>query len=387
MKRHIGIHYLENPWHVLLVMCILVGGFFALRYSTYAYLETFRTVITIEENFNYYPEEPVAVNFSQPVFKDGYTQGIKVVNERTGQEQPIFIDWQGSNRATIRPDGYWKPESIYSIYFPEGKNMMLAKIKEQKFKFATTKYPRIKNFIPDNGAKDIIIDIEDPLIANFDKSTSGFFIKFSLDPQGEVAYENNIDKTQFKLVPKEKFKDGTKYTMSMYAKYAKDSDDSYVKIYESSFETLPLPPEVWEKDHTLRVEQAKKYTAAKKPTGKYINIDIKHQILSIFEDGKIIDAYMISSGKRGMDTPTGEYSILEKRVRPWSKKYALFMPWFMLFTRQGHGIHELPEWPGGYKEGANHLGIPVSHGCVRLGIGPAQRVYEWAEVGTPIIIH
>ena len=59
------------------------------------------------------------------------------------------------------------------------------------------------------------------------------------------------------------------------------------------------------------------------------------------------------------------------------------MPFWMQFTGMGHGIHELPEWPGGYKEGAAHLGIPVSHGCVRLGIGPAQTVYNWADKGTP----
>ena len=88
-----------------------------------------------------------------------------------------------------------------------------------------------------------------------------------------------------------------------------------------------------------------------------------------------------------MDTPKGTWSILEKRQRPWSKKYALYMPWFMLFTRQGHGLHELPEWPGGYKEGANHLGIPVSHGCVRLGIGPAKMTYDWAEIGTPVVVY
>jgi lipoprotein-anchoring transpeptidase ErfK/SrfK len=59
----------------------------------------------------------------------------------------------------------------------------------------------------------------------------------------------------------------------------------------------------------------------------------------------------------------------------------------MQFTGAGHGIHELPEWKNGYKEGANHLGTPVSHGCVRLGVGPAAKVYGWAEVGTPIVIH
>ena len=96
---------------------------------------------------------------------------------------------------------------------------------------------------------------------------------------------------------------------------------------------------------------------------------------------------MVSSGKRGMETPTGEFKVMAKAVRPWSKEHGLFMPWFLQFTNLGHGIHELPEWPGGYKEGANHLGTPVSHGCVRLGIGPAKIVYDWADVGTPIVIY
>ena len=47
----------------------------------------------------------------------------------------------------------------------------------------------------------------------------------------------------------------------------------------------------------------------------------------------------------------------------------------------------LPYWPSGYREGTNHLGIPVSHGCVRLGIGPAKTLYDWAEIGTTVAIY
>jgi lipoprotein-anchoring transpeptidase ErfK/SrfK len=33
------------------------------------------------------------------------------------------------------------------------------------------------------------------------------------------------------------------------------------------------------------------------------------------------------------------------------------------------------------------LGIPVSHGCVRVGIGPAENVYNFATIGTKVVIH
>ena len=121
--------------------------------------------------------------------------------------------------------------------------------------------------------------------------------------------------------------------------------------------------------------------------GKYVDINLSKQLLSIFEDGTNMGNYKISSGKRGMATPTGMFSVLSKQRRKWSSKYHLFMPYWMAFTSQGHGIHELPEWPSGYKEGANHLGIPVSHGCVRLGVGAAETVYHFVELGTPVYVH
>jgi len=138
----------------------------------------------------------------------------------------------------------------------------------------------------------------------------------------------------------------------------------------------------------LRLEQAKKYTSAKVYDGKYIDINLKSQVLSRFENGQVLSTHLISSGKRGMDTPKGEHKIYNKTPRAWSKQYGLYMPYWMAILPDGKvGLHELPEWPGGYKEGAAHLGIPVSHGCVRMGIGSAKEVYEWADIGTPVIVY
>jgi len=114
---------------------------------------------------------------------------------------------------------------------------------------------------------------------------------------------------------------------------------------------------------------------------------LSKQHLSMFEESRRLGTYRISTGKRGMATPTGNFKILAKRGRAWSAKYKLYMPYFMQFTGVGHGIHELPEWLGGYKEGAAHLGIPVSHGCVRLGIGPAEKVYNFSDIGIPVVVH
>ena len=120
---------------------------------------------------------------------------------------------------------------------------------------------------------------------------------------------------------------------------------------------------------------------------KVIEMNLSAQTLSRWENGNKLDENRISSGKRGMATPTGLFRIRNKADIAYSRKYRVYMPYWMAFTSAGHGIHELPIFKSGKREGENHLGTPVSHGCVRLGVGPAQTFYNWTDVGTPIIIH
>jgi len=119
--------------------------------------------------------------------------------------------------------------------------------------------------------------------------------------------------------------------------------------------------------------------------GKYIDIDLTLQRLCRVESTAVIDCYSVSSGKPGMPTPQGTFSVTNKTPRQYSSKYGLWMPWWQQFSGD-YGIHELPE-TATWKEVPDHLGTPVSHGCVRLGVGPAQLVYDWTSIGTPVYIH
>lgn len=121
-------------------------------------------------------------------------------------------------------------------------------------------------------------------------------------------------------------------------------------------------------------------------SGKYIEVNLKTQKLYLFDGENEEGAYSVSTGKWDMPTPVGTRTISGKSDRAWSAKYGLYMPYWMDIGG-GYGIHELPEWPNGYKEGESHLGTPVSHGCIRLGVGAAGNVYAWSPVGTPVFIH
>lgn len=119
--------------------------------------------------------------------------------------------------------------------------------------------------------------------------------------------------------------------------------------------------------------------------GRYLDVDLATQKLCRVESTAVVDCFIISSGKPGMPTPTGTFSITGKSPRSFSSKYGLWMPWWQQFNGP-YGIHELPETDT-WKEVPDHLGTPVSHGCVRLGVGPAQEVYNWTSIGTPVYIH
>lgn len=112
----------------------------------------------------------------------------------------------------------------------------------------------------------------------------------------------------------------------------------------------------------------------------------QEQKLYYFLNDVRMGEFEISSGKSSMSTPKGNFKIDDKALRAWSK-YGLWMPYWMSLKNGYFGIHELPVWPDGRKEGENHLGLPVSHGCVRLGTGPAEFLYNWAPIGTAVKIY
>ncbi len=80
------------------------------------------------------------------------------------------------------------------------------------------------------------------------------------------------------------------------------------------------------------------------------------------------------------DTDTGPWA--EDMRGEWGTDeyyYQPEVPWVLYFTPRGHAIH------GVYWH--SRFGTPSSHGCVGAPLRGAAILYEWAPVGTPIVIH
>ena len=375
---------IKHEIHVIAAAMIIVTGATGTTYSIYAYPKVFNVAVIWEAPREVAPRESVRIKFSEPMLAN---QTIKAIAITPATE--VNYQWQDNNKTLIiTPRSYWKLEQTYYLSIDKAKSLMLTEISTDLV-FNTTKYPKVAEFYPAQGEKDVILSIEDPMKVVFDKAINDFNVKFIIRPFQNLTYQiNSEDNKEIKFLPQSELQRGQRYEVEIWIKYRDEAEVNYRKNFVTFFETKPPPPSNWEKDLTLRLEQARRFTEPKIQEGKYIDINLKSQIMTIFENGKMLDAYLISSGKPGMPTPQGAFHIANKSPRAWSKKYGLFMPYWMALVSSGDfGIHELPEWPGGFKEGQAHLGIPVSHGCVRLGVGPAEIVYHWAEIGTPVIIH
>lgn len=119
---------------------------------------------------------------------------------------------------------------------------------------------------------------------------------------------------------------------------------------------------------------------------RYIRIDLSDQQMTLLIGDTEVYHLPISSGASDTPTPVGTFKILnqqELRIGGTAPHYR--MPYWQGFTRMGHGLHALPYLgdPGGWfwEEALTHIGIPVSHGCIRMLPDDAALVYEFGELG------
>ena len=116
-------------------------------------------------------------------------------------------------------------------------------------------------------------------------------------------------------------------------------------------------------------------------SGKWIDVNLTTQSLVAYEGQRPVYWATVSTGRARTPTPTGRYRIYKKlRSTTMSGPGYRFrdVPHVMYF----HGNYTLH---GTYWH--HNFGRPMSHGCVNLRLADAQWLYEWAPVGTLVVIH
>lgn len=120
-------------------------------------------------------------------------------------------------------------------------------------------------------------------------------------------------------------------------------------------------------------------------TCRFIYANLKTQILSVYDQCKLVFATLISSGKNSW-TFEGRFAILNKNepyssitppVESTSEYYIEGVPYFMSYAGN-FGFH------GAYWH--DNFGSAASHGCINLAPADAKWLYDWAGIGERVII-
>ena len=125
-------------------------------------------------------------------------------------------------------------------------------------------------------------------------------------------------------------------------------------------------------------------------TGSRIVVDISDQHLRAYVGETLLHDFLCSTGIASSPTITGTFQILSKEENAYASGWDLWMPNFMGIYRSGpgftNGIHALPTLSSGARLWEGYLGRPVSYGCIVIGLDEAATLYEWAELGTMVVI-
>jgi lipoprotein-anchoring transpeptidase ErfK/SrfK len=129
-------------------------------------------------------------------------------------------------------------------------------------------------------------------------------------------------------------------------------------------------------------QKGRKETEAKgketaKPHGPLvIAISINKQNMRIYDANGFFAETPISTGMRGHPTPMGVFSVVQKEKLHHSNIYSgAPMPFMQRITWSGIAIHAgvLP-------------GYPASHGCIRMPMAFAVKMYGWTRMGARVVI-
>lgn len=124
-----------------------------------------------------------------------------------------------------------------------------------------------------------------------------------------------------------------------------------------------------------------------------MKVDLNNQRLYAFTGEEKVFDFIISSGKPWWPTPTGtfypwiklRFSRMQGGITAFGTYYDLpNVPYVIYFGNQ-----QIPNWRGFGLHGTywhSNFGHPMSHGCVNLTVSDMEKLYNWMELSTPIII-
>jgi lipoprotein-anchoring transpeptidase ErfK/SrfK len=140
---------------------------------------------------------------------------------------------------------------------------------------------------------------------------------------------------------------------------------------------------------TLPVQYATFKTITAQPHAKWLVVNTTTKRMYAYEQNNLVRTFLISAGAPQTPTVLGEYKIYSKYASQdmrganadGSRYFQPNVKWVNYFYRD-YAIH------GNYWRPSSYFGnINSSHGCVGVPDAEAKWIYDWAPIGTTVIVH
>jgi lipoprotein-anchoring transpeptidase ErfK/SrfK len=141
-------------------------------------------------------------------------------------------------------------------------------------------------------------------------------------------------------------------------------------------------PEIPRQKPQKRSATGKKEVVAEKEAGTkpqgplVIVVSIDRQKVTIYDSNGVFAESPVSTGMKGHSTPMGVFSVIQKHKFHHSNIYSgAPMPYMQRITWSGVAMHAgvLP-------------GYPASHGCIRMPMAFAVKMWNWTRMGARVIV-
>jgi lipoprotein-anchoring transpeptidase ErfK/SrfK len=106
--------------------------------------------------------------------------------------------------------------------------------------------------------------------------------------------------------------------------------------------------------------------------GRHVEADISRQVLALIDGGKVIDTYHTSTGAPATPTIIGSFRVYMKD--PGINAKGMVKSSYFI---RGYAIHGYVDVPA----------FNASHGCLRVPIPDAARIFNWVKMGDRVITY
>ncbi len=119
-------------------------------------------------------------------------------------------------------------------------------------------------------------------------------------------------------------------------------------------------------------------------------VDLSDRRVYVYHSGEVIASYPTGIGKKGWETPTGSFQIINKQLHPiW--RHPITGKVFEAGADSPLGDRWIGFWSDGHSQIGFHgtpdddlVGTAVSHGCLRMRNPDVRLLYKQVKLGTAV---